>query len=1382
MVSLTPHIVKTFGGPKMSNFTHYIISGLLLITSSVLADDVPGTYRDYDEDGARQEARQVAQVVERERSIVLDIERDTNTSRERLRRLNLELTRLQEEFNSIDQRAQEKRQEIQQKQRQISTLESEIQTLRNQIPQLQRQQNQAQQNLNSTRNQLSNSQNQLRNEKQKLTQLEQEVVSRRNAMAGAQERVRVLQGEVSQLQQRVNSLNTQNSTLVNEISRLTVEIQRTQASISTLETEIPRLKGQLAQSEKELQNLNNQIHRLNIQIKKAEEAGDKELVKKLMAKRRPLLEKREKLKSHIANLNTQISNKTRQLAQLQRKLPQLQSQLNQKKSEQRQVQTQLAQANRNLNQKKTELAQAQNQLQPLQQAFQRAKQARDTQAQVVSSVESEISSLQRQIVQLERKIQSLISQISEAQNQINLKTTRIQTIQQKIAKLEREIQTILASKPRVQREINQTQQSIQTTQRELDVLVDRLRQARTRLAGSEARLRDAQNWIQQVRRNIENAQSIANRTGERHGEYDGTREGQEVGEERGTAEGIELGEREGRSAGTQAGRQRSYERGQSEGNEKGHDDGFKKAGEDAQINGEREGSSEGQQAGLRVAYQNGYQRGQETANDSAAYAQGKKEGLVAGLEKARAEAKPLEASAYNKKETEYRSAPLKEVTTKNLAHNFQGLQSTSDLNDDGRYYNPRPPRYPHPMIRDFYMESYDYSYREHLRYEYNRAFERAYNLAYERVYSETYQRYANQDYPQERERGYNEAYRESYQRAYDQTYPSEFQRIKKYYYDYAFEQYKENQDEMDRGYREGNQFASHAKGFNEGIDEGYRSNIEREKNLAVERGIKRATEKYTQNAVLEFVASSISDENKDGLFVPGEKVLISLTVKNFGWIAKSGLKSNSGIQASQSTNGETSLPVIGGQTKTNVTVAGQVTLSPNLKIGETAQLKFSVKDLNREIYQNRQSLVIKYPVEISLKNALSVIEPGKSSMIELSLSNVSKTQKSVVVEFSTHSNLLEIDSPTQSIELRVGRSESVVTKVIASDQAFFDPADLLISVSDNKLVAAKKLERDFTIGYRHEVNRNSQGLLLGSNLSVIASRDLYQKSKLDTYDIRVDGGEIGNNLLNEYKGKVIHIISSRELSKLSQASVLSLIDFAKSGGNLVFWNASDELPQNLKHLLGLDQTQRTQVLSLKGLDILTGFEMSGLNTTGMGLTLDSMARPILVDGDSILGSQVVFSPLTDQPGRALALGFTSEVVDTEKIQLLLTKLLEAATSFEKKINDSKSNPAIIASIIFDIQAEIKGDDLDTSVRWYKDKKKETKMFRAIKKVLKNKNTRPVIAKFYPQVLSEIHQMQDKNDQQSALNVLKTGAGGFSQDWKSYYCKFYEDNDTHGICR
>ncbi len=368
---------------------------------------------------------------------------------------------------------------------------------------------------------------------------------------------------------------------------------------------------------------------------------------------------------------------------------------------------------------------------------------------------------------------------------------------------------------------------------------------------------------------------------------DGLRDGAAVGDregrQRGYSDGIDSGEREGR--------QRGYYEGDTAGRQTGYRDGYtvdQSAGtQKGNTDGQNAGTANGTAAGQKRCYDAGY-----TSGYNSAFATAKQAGLQdaasynAGYAKGQTEASTIEPqngqkagyqAGFSQREAELQNASLdtRGVFAKS---GFMGGSTTGlpiALARNG-YTTPQEQQAYQQGYQEGYRNSYQQSYEFAKRQGYNERFQTAYRWAYDAQYSNSYRA----GFAEGKDRGYQEAY----QSAYNTMYNSYFDGYSKM--EYA--------DQRAQGLSNG-QASGQKEGFAAGCAEqtklGYKAGYEKTAAevypgafaAGKQSGIASADKYYSENSVLKVAKISFYDENKNGKFEAGEKVAMTVEVRNFGF-------------------------------------------------------------------------------------------------------------------------------------------------------------------------------------------------------------------------------------------------------------------------------------------------------------------------------------------------------------------------------------------------------------------------------------------------------------------------------------------------------------------
>jgi hypothetical protein len=985
------------------------------------------------------------------------------------------------------------------------------------------------------------------------------------------------------------------------------------------------------------------------------------------------------------------------------------------------------------------------------------------------------------VSQLESRVEDLRGKVSYHRQAIaNLQSERSR-LEERSETLQRRLRSLSAEKERLTRDYELAQRESERRDRDYQDA-----ERAYNIASSD--YQRAEERVNEVSYNIELARSEVAAVGANHGTIDGAREGTEEGEREGTAEGQSVGRKEGERDGREAGQKAWYDQGFALGKEDGTALGREEALADAERQGKIDGTALGTQKGLEFAYNTGFKRGEETANDPTAIEEGYKKGFKAGHARAMDHAKPEEAKGFLDKELEYRSKPLTPVelgrAQEFLANNFDGLQESLSTKSDGRYYNPRPDNYPHPRIKPFYLDAYDKAYRTNLSSAYDTAFNSAYEKAYNDFYQREWEKHSQLEYPESYQEGYSvgkERFRKS---TYESTYPGEYASRKQYYFDLAFAANKDDEAKTAEGFKAGNRKASLAKGYTKGDSEGYSQNLTKEKQLAYQRGVKAADKKFTNNAVLEVVSISLTDSSSDGFFVPGEAGLFKVVLKNFG------LKATTDVAVRLEERGEIldidqplqALPLLPGQSLITVNSTGDFKLKEGLSEGATTTLSLQIEEKSEPLQSQEFKIDVEFPLALTDLKVPEFLITEKENTVSLAVKNNSKVTAAIDILMSVDGEAIELTNPTQNLELKAGEQKSLEFSLKGKRKSLFTRTPISVTGKANGLNQFIAKESSTVIAQAHTTTPDSVGLLIGSDLSEKNVNRLFETLRIDTWDLRVDGSKLGEKLLKSYLNRGIYLFVDKAI--LASGLLYELTEHSKRGGTVVLLGQLQALSRDSLSLFGISDLKETMVKGVAGAHFLEGLA-DPISANGFQLELDRKADAILFTSgaERVFGSVTQLNPLTDTPGHLAVIAVEAALLTEPFLKNLADRVLNRSKDFATKTQLAEKDIRAMSGLVRDIAFEIKGDDLDKSVRWLKKKKKKSKLLRSIKKFLvKNlPEHRREMAKLYPLVLGETLRMEDSTDQRSALYLIDNKSVN-RKSWRGHYCDLFRDEDTTGICK
>jgi predicted nucleic acid-binding Zn-ribbon protein len=1375
--------MKSFN--RYAFITRFLATSLTAMAIPVIAHALPSSsYDDYDlekyeklyaeaqetlthrESDLESATRDYERAIAEEESINRELERvyrDLENGRS-------EFTRLQRRQDTARSSLRNLRNDLQQQRRILADLENRVRDAARRVQELENQWREKKQAIDRKRGELTQVESRIR-------ELASQINSTRSQIESKNRSITSKQNEKNSLESRITSARSQ-------ISNLNSQISSQKSELSQAESDLPTLKQRRDQLRVQLRRMQQRIADIDRQIREAQVDEDEELVKKLKAQKAKLVQARNTTSENLKTANANVIQKEKRITALK-------NSINTNTKKVRSLNSNIGNWTREVSSLTSQISSLQGERDSLASRLQGLNQQLTAANRTRSQVQSAITSLERDFASLNQEYQRRRTSHERLQSEARESRREISRLESRENDLSREVDSIERNLSRLERELYDLEQlsrglesdsgrAQQQTQRESE----RYARAEDQVRSWTEEVNKLYNRVVQVQNNIEQARQEVTQIATRHGTSDGTREGTEDGQregnQQGEADGIETGTKDG----TAAGKKQWYDHGYEQGEPVGINLGEQQAMDASETNGKKDGTQEGTKDGLQFAYDTGYERGLATANDQSAYQESYKTGFAEGWQRAKDEAKAQEPVGYQDKEQEFLTAPLKEVEVgqrpKTLAENFAGLQAGTSSSSEGRYYNPRPDRYPHDRIKQFYMGAYDYAYRDSMATAFESAYNASYDKAYEARYNEYWDKHANMEYPESQQEGYDDGVEDFRKKTYRTVYDKEYPIRKKHYYDIAFAANKDDAEKIAEGFAAGNFTASSANGLKDGKAKGYSQNIENEKTLAYNRGVSRASNKYENNAILELVSAQLIDASGDNFFVPGEKAAFTVVVKNFGLTSSGLLKSKLLGNAEQIDAVADGLnrAVIAGQTLTKIHGVASFAVKKNLQVGQRITVGSRLLEGNNEIFSSDQALSVSYPITWAFESLPEVVLTNNAREIAIRLSNQSNVGQKLNIVLQPDMARLVVPVVFADVELSPKGSEVIKFKVSGRMDALFEKAKIGLQMIQNQLLIAREGSAELVVGIQHENTEASKALIVGADLSLESARNMMLATNVDTWDLRIDGLGLNSKVLEKYIDKSVHFLLSRELVHANVFSALST--FTDKGGMVVMWGDVSLLDSELLKQFGIVGLENTTVQNLVGRDILRDLDFTA-SAYAKSFALSGNATPVLMSGERILASQAQVKPFNDMPGRWIAIGFDSESVQKEVLADVFVKLQDASKGFDEKYKLAQSDFTKIPLVLNDLTAEVRADDADEDTKWL-NKKKKTKLYKVIKKYLKkdNKELQKEFASYYPEMYLEIQDMQDQRDKRSAEYIVeRVSVNGWA--WKTYYCRYYRDQDQLSIC-
>lgn len=954
----------------------------------------------------------------------------------------------------------------------------------------------------------------------------------------------------------------------------------------------------------------------------------------------------------------------------------------------------------------------------------------------------------------------------------------------------------------IRQQIETEKRDVETAERNFRQATGVSRQAQFERDGAQGtlntRLRDQDNarrYLDWVDANIEAARRSISEQANRDGSMDGDREGRAIGQERGSRDGQADGLREGNARGISDGQAREYATGSAQGDEQSTKDATVKATADAEVAAKKNGEADGKRDGLAASFaqgkKEGLAHGDATGDDTVAYGKGRAKGEADGLAQAVRDAAYREGEGYTDKENSYLNAPLKEVIIGDAAQaaKYKGLQGRASSSGDDRYYNPRPASYPHPRLQRFYSDAYDSSYRDVLEATFASVYRDVYNDVYNTNYRSAYNQAYAVNYEQSRVQGYKDAYARTYKIVYDRVYASEYKTRYAAYYQTLFNANKDDKAQHDAGFAEGNAIASEAKGYREGKDFAYKANLQIEKDKAYKAGVARADNLYMNNPVIKAVDLQLRDKDADGIFRPGEDVILVAKIKNFGLVSKTDLSSElsgaNGISLSAAKVGIAALP---GQSEITVVGVSQAVLA-DAKEGSAFSVNGKLVDSKGVVAMAKSfSSQAMYPAVVSIVGFDGILIPGVATAVKVSVQNRSQGAQNLQLDLGVDATRVNADRVQALVALKAGEKTEIKFTLTGKPEAQFEESALKLVTTQSNLTFAVDQGLKMTIIRRHAPTADSKGLIISGNLAVGGGKALYKADKFDTWDLRVDGSVSSVDKLASYANRVVHVMADQGLA-LDTATATSILSLVKSkNGSLIVWgNQLDQskVVSQLAEILNAKAGSGTNVNgTVSGSTALSGVSIKVAGTASTVSGTSRKSRTVLSGG---LGVSSFVNGTADKTGWTMTLGLDLKSISADAIKSILSAFNRERMSFGDKLEQSAGSPASLMRLtIAEIQNELIQVDLNGSTRWYKDNEKASKLFRALTRMIEKSDSksaaRAEFGKFYPTGVDALNGIRSTDEKWYAEAVFAKGFGSFftQKRWQDLYCEGKWNNDRYCV--
>lgn len=660
---------------------------------------------------------------------------------------------------------------------------------------------------------------------------------------------------------------------------------------------------------------------------------------------------------------------------------------------------------------------------------------------VVENIKGELVGLESQKGLQQKQVQELRGKIQRTQQKIKSDNELLSKNQNRIAQVQKELQVATA-------QLTQAEHRTREWGQRVHQLRGQLRQEQDyhqRLSSDFARYRD--DLIYNI--NVYNSNGAVE--GEKDGSQDGSEQAISIGESHGRSDGTD----DGFDDGTQAGKNRDFARGRQVGRNEGTDQGTQNGTADGKFQGAK-------QAHIDLGQKEGIANGIARAIKSDAKVVGTQQGIDNGNQRAINDGR-IQGRKIGQEEAvkQLESGDLKKVSVDgSYAKSFQGTFSRTipSLPSGYRGHSFSPSTFNgKDVYRRAFTDGYIYSYDYQVVVEYNNQVPNIYNNTYDSYYRDNYDSAYAKDYPESYKGGYNTGFQEVYNTVYE-NYRSQYYKLT---YDETYKNPNRNSIDYIDSFKQ-NDAQAYAKKYEEirkdafiiADADTYNKMINQRIAEFKAQRIAEVNNIYANHPVLKYESSKINDVGvrkitpHDGYYQPGETVLHSIVIKNFGSKAMVNAKI-------KSRNGEeVALPEIPARSIVEVnsavisTLADSLPINKNYSVGIYVLAPLSSEDRVQGLhYSNIEKALlvendakdvrVAYPVYVSgVVNdfAFSGLKFGQVQQLKLEMLNMSEViYYDLRVELISNANndiFVKKFSPIKEINSGLDLDEA---KIIISD-------------------------------------------------------------------------------------------------------------------------------------------------------------------------------------------------------------------------------------------------------------------------------------------------------------------------------------------------------------
>ncbi|ATH07649.1 hypothetical protein BIY24_06735 [Halobacteriovorax marinus] len=705
----------------------------------------------------------------------------------------------------------------------------------------------------------------------------------------------------------------------------------------------------------------------------------------------------------------------------------------------------------------------------LEQTLTKKKQRLDKQSQACEAEPT--PACKKKVAELKQDVEVYTQSVAKAQKQLENLSENAKQEKKKVNQLKKKIAEQKAQVEKLGAEIATKNQKLVQSKASLKDLTQKLKVAQaelTKLQNETKNLSNALNIAQldkeKFRERLIARVLDANKKGANEGSLDGESDGRYLSNRLGTHYGSRDGENDGINEGTRAGRERQRDIGYQEGQ---HDGAAR-----AEQEGTAAGTIEGTYAGnVDAATKTGQVDGANRAQASDAAVVGANQGSAAGMQRAIRTGDQIgtengKNEAIKKFET--RKLDSKEVNG-SFAGSFARVIPAFPSEHQGRNFNPQG-GFARKIVEQAFKDGYKKRYRARLRSTYETVIPRIYNDTYTASYNNNYDVHYNRAYPSDRQAGYEQGQSDAYNRDYGVHYDNAYNRFRTQFSitpNTSAPEYQSTYARVENNVYESEYESIRATEYRRVETNTFNTNIAEQTEIFRKKKFESVSKIYSENPVLKFVSSSITDGGingvaaKDGVFQPGETTYHDVVIQNFGDTEAKN------VVVVMENGAKSTIASIPAKSITKVKGASKSTVNASLGKTDTKVVNVYLPlnaqaDIQGRHYANlaqgklnsgdRKSNRVNYPLALSSLSTNGTIIIGKNNSLSVKLSNNSKRsyQGELKLDITSNARSKVITKGFNSLT-KLDRSTQLNDSVVnVSDEAdIYTPITFNVKVSKN---------------------------------------------------------------------------------------------------------------------------------------------------------------------------------------------------------------------------------------------------------------------------------------------------------------------------------------------